>query len=390
MGKKRLKVALILNDDFSMWHFRGGLIKSLVSRGISVYIIVPPGRYVTKLEEIGAKVIPVIMKRFFSPLRDVQLMLALYKIFRTEKFDLIHTMTIKPNIFGVLAAKIAGVKSVVCLVSGLGFVFSDKSTIAARIVRLIIVFLYRFALSMSDKVWFQNKDDMGFFVKNKMIKKEKGLVIRSGGIDIKEFSKDSINYASLDKLRKELCLSKNTKCVLMVAARMIWSKGVREFIETANILRSKYSDWVFLMVCPMDLGSPDSVPTEYLNTHTSENLIIIDYFRPDIKNIIALADIMVLPSFYREGVPRTLLEGLSLSKSIITTNNVGCKEVVEDGKNGFLIPVKDSPALVEKLKILMDDDLKRNSFGEYSRRMAEKYFDEKIVISKILTELYEI
>lgn len=385
-----MKVALILNDDFSMLHFRGGLIKALVSKGINVYVIVPPGPYITKLKEIGAKVKPIVMKRFISPLRDVKLTMELYNFFRREKFDIVHTMTVKPNIFGSLAARLAGVKRIVCLVSGLGFVFSNESGLKVKIIQLITVFLYRLALSVSDKVWFQNKDDMGFFVKNKIIKKEKGLVIRSGGIDIKEFSKDSINYDSLDKLRKGLGISKNTKCVLMVAARMIWSKGVREFIEAANILKIKYPEWVFLMICPMDLGSPDSVPTEYLNEHKSENLIVIDYFRSDIKNIIALADIVVLPSYYREGVPRTLLEGLSLSKSIITTNNVGCKEVVEDGKNGFLIPVKDSLALVEKLKILMDDDLKRNLFGEYSRRMAEEYFDEKIVINKILTELYEI
>jgi len=176
----------------------------------------------------------------------------------------------------------------------------------------------------------------------------------------------------------------------MVAARLIWSKGVREFIEASKILKSVYPDWIFLMVCPQDPGSPDSVPKEYIDNHHSDNLIVIDCFRDDIKDIIALADIMVLVSYYREGVPRTLLEALSMSKPIIASNSVGCKEVVEEGKNGFLVPVKDANQLAEKLKILMGDEKKRQVLGEYSREIAKNYFDETIVIGRVLKELYEI
>jgi N,N'-diacetylbacillosaminyl-diphospho-undecaprenol alpha-1,3-N-acetylgalactosaminyltransferase len=386
-----MKIALILNDDFSMWHFRGGLIESLVSKGMEVCVIVPPGSYLSKLEAMGARCIPIAMNRFITPLQDLKLLFQLYCIFKAEQFDLVHNMTIKPNIFGTIAAKLAGIPRIVCLVSGIGYVFSnDIESTQKKIVRTIATFLYKVSLSISDKTWFQNKDDLDLFIEKNIIKRNKGIVIRSGGINLTEFSLSKVNPALLEKLRSEFHLKENSKCVVMVAARLIWSKGVREFIEASEILKSAYPDWLFIMVCPQDPGSPDSVPKEYIDTHQSDNLIVIDYFREDIKNIIALADIMVLVSYYREGVPRTLLEGLSMSKPIITSNSVGCKEVVEDGKNGFLVPVKDSKELAEKLKFLMDNESKRRLFGKYSREIAKNYFDETIVINRILTELYEI
>ena len=385
-----MKIALILNDDFSMWHFRGGLINGLVSRELEVCVIVPPGPYVTKLEAIGTRCVTIPMNRFITPLQDLQLTWRLYKVFKTEKFDIVHNMTIKPNIFGTIAAKAAGVKWIVCLVSGLGFTFTDTPNLSTRITRSIAVFMYKIALSISHKTWFQNKDDFEYFVEKKIIRPEKGVVIRSGGINLTEYSYAAINQTALEDLRRELHLPNHSKCVLMVAARLIWSKGVREFVEVSKMFQSKYPEWVFLMVCPRDPDGPDSVPDEYINTHRAKNLIIIDYFRTDIKNIIALADIMVLVSYYREGVPRTLLEALAMSKPIITSNSVGCKEVVEDGKNGFLVPAKDSVALSDKLTILMNDENIRREFGKYSREIVRKEFDEGIVVNRVITDLYQI
>jgi N,N'-diacetylbacillosaminyl-diphospho-undecaprenol alpha-1,3-N-acetylgalactosaminyltransferase len=176
----------------------------------------------------------------------------------------------------------------------------------------------------------------------------------------------------------------------MVSARLVWSKGVREFVEASQLLKAQYPDWVFLMISPQDPGSPDAVPKEYIDSHRSDNLIVIDYFRQDIKNIMALADIIVLVSYYREGVPTVLIEGLSMSKPIIASNSVGCKETVEDGKNGYLVPIKNATQLADKLRILMNDKTQRSVFGEYSREIAKKYFDENIVVSRILTEVYGI
>ena len=386
-----MKIALILNDGFSMWHFKGGLLKALVSREIEVCVIVPPGPYISKLEAMGAKCIPIPMNRFITPFQDFKLIYQLYRVFKTEKFDLVHNMTIKPNIFGTFAAKLAGIEKIVCLVSGLGFIFSeDLNSPKIKIIRPFVILLYKWALSISQKTSFQNKDDLDYFIEKRIIQPEKGVVIMSEGVNLNNFSSSTINPDTLEKLRKEFQIPVNSKCALMVSARLVWSKGVREFIEVSQLLKAEYPDWVFLMISPQDPGSPDAVPKEYIDSHKSDNLIVIDYFRQDVKDIMALADIIVLVSYYREGVPTVLIEGLSMSKPIIASNSVGCKETVEDGKNGFLVPVKNANQLAEKLRFLMNDEAKRHVFGEYSREIAKKYFDENIVVSRIITEVYGI
>lgn len=357
---------------------------------MDVYVITPKGDYVHRIESLGAKHIPVAIKRFTSPFADIMLLLQLYNIFRKEKFDIVHNMTIKPNIYGTFAAKMAKIKKVVCLVSGGGFAYAEDLGVIIRLLKFIIDRFYKYALNLSDKTWFQNSDDKTYFVKKGLLPEEKSIVIRSGGINTMEYSISAVSPAELSELRNELRIPPAAQCVVMISARMIWSKGVREFIEAAHMLQDKFPAWVFLMVCPRDPDSPDAVADDYIKINKRENLFIIDYFRPDIKKFVAISEIMVLPSYYREGVPRTLLEGLSMGKSIVTTENVGCREVVEEGRNGFLVPVKDSNALADKIRILMDDDIKRKSFGEVSREIARRDFDETIIVDKIMTQLYGI
>jgi N,N'-diacetylbacillosaminyl-diphospho-undecaprenol alpha-1,3-N-acetylgalactosaminyltransferase len=383
-----MKIALITNDDSGMLQFRGGLIKALVSKGMEVFVIVPSGPYVEKLEAIGAKSITVEIKRFLNPIQDIKLVWQFYRIFTKEKFDLVHTITIKPNLFGTIAAKAAGIERIVCLVSGIGFIFSNKPGLLTKMIRPFVMYLYKNALSISEKTWFQNQDDLDYFVERRLIDPKKGVVIKGSGVNLIEYSKSAVKQSSLESIRREFHIPSSSRCVVMITSRLIWSKGIREFVEAVEILKTSYPEWTFIMVSPVDPGSPDSVPLEYLQEHRSEEFIIIEDYRLDIKNFIELAEIMVLVSYYREGVPRILLEALSMSKPIVTSNSVGCKEVVEDGKNGFLVPAKNSKALAEKLTILMDDENKRRRFGERSRRMAEEFFDENLVINRVFTELY--
>jgi N,N'-diacetylbacillosaminyl-diphospho-undecaprenol alpha-1,3-N-acetylgalactosaminyltransferase len=385
-----MKIALVLNDDFSMYHFRGGLIRELVRRNIQVVVIVPPGEFRGKLEELGIRCIPIPMHRFISPIKDILLTVRLYKVFRAENFDIVHNMTVKPNIYGTFAASLAGIERRVCLVSGGGFALMDDASWKASLMRFAVLWMYKLAMSLSDKIWFQNPDDYLLFVQKGITNKRKGVVIRSGGINIDEYSAASVDSDTLKNLRDELSLPPSANCVLMVAARLTWSKGVREFVEAASGLHKKYPNWYFVMVCPEDQGSPDSVPTKYLEGQRLERLIVIDTFRHDIKSFVALADIMVLPSFYPEGVPRTLLEGLAMAKPIVTTDNQGCREAVENGKNGYLIPIKNSDMLTKKLDILMADQDIRAQFGRESRRKAENEFSESMVVGRVIREIYEL
>jgi N,N'-diacetylbacillosaminyl-diphospho-undecaprenol alpha-1,3-N-acetylgalactosaminyltransferase len=389
MNNMSLKIALILNDDFSMYHFRGSLICHLIELGHDVTTIVPQGDFEKSLESLGARVITLPITRFISPLADFKLLVLFYRLFRREKFDVVHNMTIKPNIFGSIAARLARTERVVCLVSGAGFVFSNAVNIRGRIFRSLVKRLYKFGLGFSDVVWFQNPDDRDEFVCSGLIPSGKAIVIKSGGIDTDAFDISSISKSELKALRDEFNISQDKKCIVMVAARMIWSKGVREFVNAAAEVEKTFPDWHFIMLTPKDTNSPDAVPENFMRSLNYSNLTIIDKFREDVKNFVALADIMVLVSYYREGVPRSLLEGLALSKPIITSTCPGCKEVVEEGRNGYKIAPKDSIELSKKLQILMLDEELRADFGSHSRTVAEKRFDSKIVVDSIIKKLYD-
>lgn len=384
-----MKIALVLNDDFSMWQFRKGLIISLLRRGFDVYVITPGGPYINRLESLGARHIEISIKRFISPFDDFILFLQLYKIFRREKFDIVHTMTIKPNIYGPIAARLSGIGRVVGLVSGTGFLFGDVLNRKVRFIRFLAKGMYRLAFRLSDRVWFQNEDDLNEFLEMRLLNREKALVIRSGGINLEEYDRENLNLEDILQVKKELGLSGDCSVVTMMTARMVWAKGVREFIEAAEFLSPRFPKARFILVAPLDESSPDHVPSDYLRKKGFPELTIIPVFRDDAKYILAISDVITLPSYYREGIPRVLLEAMALEKPIVTTESIGCKEVVDNEKNGFLIPPRNSIKLAEAIGILLENTDMRNRYGIYSRMKAKREFDEKLVIAKIFTHLYQ-
>ncbi len=384
------KIAIVLNDDFSMYHFFGGLISALVAHGHDVYVLTPNGPSVCKIEDIGAKHIAVPMNRFFSPLLDLKLFVDLYKIFKKEKFDIIHNITIKPNIYGSVAAKLAGCKKILSQVEGAGMIFMNGLGINHRFLAKIAKIFYRYGLKFSHKVRFLNIDDLNLFTNNTLTDKSKTLLIRSSGINMSEYSKEMIDTIIVERAREYLCITDNAKVITLITARMIWSKGIREFVEAAEIMRDKHPNIIFLLIGPLEKNAPDAIPEAYLITKNCHNLCIDYTFRTDIREIISLSDIIVLPSYYNEGVPRILLEAMAMCKPIVTTDNTGCREVIDDGKNGYLIPIKDSVALVNCLIKLIYDPIKCKEFGKNSRLKAEKEFSEDIIIKKIMNEFYVI
>lgn len=383
-----MKAALFLNDSFSMWHFRRGLITQLIRSGHAVSVIVPPGPCIGELESLGARCVQVPMARFISPLRDLRLLFRLFRLFQREKFDLVHNMTVKPNIFGTIAACWAGVPRIVCLVSGLGFTFAPPRSFRQRMVQGFIRKLYRHAFSLCDRVWFQNPDDLREMRAAGLIDEGKGLVILSGGINLEEYSPRCVSEAEQSAIRRELQIPPGSSCVVMMSARMVWSKGVREFIEAARRLAGAFPEWTFILLAPREDGSPDSVPPSFIAENVLPNLRVMDKFRLDVRPLLAIADIVTLPSFYREGVPRTLLEALALGKPIVTTDHPGCREVVQENQNGHLVPIRNSEQLAAALADLMRDPAKRDAYGRFSRTLAERRFSEEQVVSRVMNELY--
>ena len=390
-----MKIAIVSPDDFSVWHFRKELLVALKERGFDVYVISDlyasetPGKYARLINNIGATHIPIKMGRFMSPVSDLRLLISLYKVFRSNKFDIVHNFTIKPNIYGSIAARIARINKVYNSVTGLGFVYSNKTSLKLRAVKPLIEKLYRLSCKLSDRVWFQNKEDLDLFVETNMIDKQKALVVRGSGVNLSEFSESSLDVDKVSRLKDKFGFASHTKFVIMAVARVIWSKGVKEFIEASERLKRDHPSIRFILVGPIEKDSPLSVSEAYLRTKEESGNFHWLGFRSDIREILALSDLVVLPSFYREGVPRVLLEAMALGKPIVTTDNVGCREVVDDAKNGYLIPVRDSRALSDAIELLLNDDIKRESFGKYSRMKVEKEFDEKKVVEQLFTKLYQ-
>ena len=364
-----MRIALVINDDFSMWQFRKGLITELRRAGHVVFAYTPAGPWVKRVEVLGAihRTIPIF--RFVSPLRDFALVWVLRRWLAKDRIDLVHNMTVKPTIYGAFAARLAGVRRVVALVSGIGLPFLDGGGIRRRALRATVVALYRTALRLTDRVWFQNGDDLRFFVTMGLLEESKAVLIRSSGVDITEFSAMAVDPRVLPRLRQELSVDGTRPLVVMIVARLIWSKGVREFVEAAELLRQQSSHALLLLIGPYDPGHPDEISPGYLEARAADNFRVVTTFRTDVREILSLADVVVLPSFFGEGVPRVLLEASAMSIPIVTTDNPGCREVVEHRHNGFLVPVKDSEALAAAIAELSADD-------------------ERRVVDRIIRELY--
>jgi len=382
-----VRIALVENDDFSMWHFFRGLISALLARGETVYAITPPGPYVAALQELGAIHVPVLMSRFVDPLNDIRMFLSLRQVFRREAPDIVCNITVKPIVYGAFAARLAGVPQVVGMIEGLGYGFLDGGDWKGQTLQAIVTALYRIGCRLSDRIGFANPDDCEQFVRSGVIQRRKALAFRSMiGVDVRSFSPEAVGGDAVERLRSEFGISLARRVIVMVT-RIVWSKGVKEFVEASE----RAADWpeppVFLLVGPLDTNARDAVPETYLRERASSRFICVPEFREDVKEILSLADIVALPSYYREGVPRVLLEAMALGKPIVTTDNVGCREAVDHGRNGFCVPVHDSRRLADGIRTLLENELMREAFGRYSRSKAEAEFSETTVVSGVMTRL---
>jgi len=383
-------ICIFNNDGFSVVHFRSRLIRDLISAGNAVTVLVPASQFNDEIENLGAKVCNIRLSRFNDPISDIYLIFKLYRFFKTEKFDILHNMTVKPNIYGTIIAYYCGVRRIVCLVSGAGYMFSHSRGVIDKITKKIALGLYQFSMKFCDKVWFQNEEDRDEFVNKNIVDHAKSVVIKSSGVDTKKYDLNRIDRNEVNVWRGRFGIKPNDKVVLMVVARLIKAKGIVEFKEAAAWFEQRKLDCKFVLIAPYEKGSLDGVCPNFFQGSDCRNFIYHSDFVDDIHNVIAMADIVTLPSYYREGVPRVLLEAMSLSKPIITTNSIGCKETVVNGYNGFLINPKDSVGLAAKIEDLLSSKRLLTTFGKNSRKMAIKEFSDKKISKKVLAELYLI
>lgn len=378
------KIAYFSNTDFSLYNFRRGLMKEMKVRDYKVYVCgkATDEKYIEKINK------EFIFKEFnlkrgidwFGG--DLVYFCKVFSFCKKEKPDICHNFNIKPCIFASLAQKLAGVKKIYCTVTGLGYAFKKKN-----ILNKLAIFLYGISFKFVDKVIFQNLEDQQIFIDLKILKDNKAILIKSSGVNIKEFSLKNINQKIKESIKKDVGVAKG-KIIIALISRMLWDKGIGEFIESAEKLKNKYNGLDFLLVGPVDRENPSGIPEGKIKDWENKGFIKYLKERDDIRELLSLVDIFVLPS-YREGVSRVLLEAGAMELPIITTNVPGCREVVDDNINGFLVEPRNSVNLAEKIEILIKNKDLRKKFGEASRKKIEEEFNEEKVISETL-KAYDI
>ncbi len=362
------KVILVSNTAWSIFNFRSGLMKKLDEEGFKVISIAPFDEYAHKIPYEYHEI--KMNNKGTNPFEDFVLFLRFFLLYRKLKPDVILHFTPKPNIYGTLAAKLLK-KPCINNVAGLGTVFIQESLVT-KIVRT----LYSISQKSAQKIFFQNREDQVIFQKFGIF--ENTDLLPGSGIDTKRFSPQEKK-------------SNNNYFAFLLHSRLIWDKGVGEFVEAARKIKRKNPDVKFQILGFLDVENTSAISKEQMDKWVDEG--VIDYLGAviDVREYIANSDCIVLPSYYREGIPRALLEAASMEKPIITTKNVGCKDVVDDGINGFLCEKKSVDDLVDKMNQMLLLTLKeRNEMGIKGREKVVREFDEQIVIRKYFEAIEKI
>ena len=371
---KMKKLFILVNVDWFFLSHRKDIALAAQQAGWDVTIVTADTGKLKDIEAIGLKTINLPMSRSGMNIKEeLDTLCFLYNLYKREKPDVVHHVGMKTILWGTLAARFARVNGVVNAISGLGGFFAeDNTSIMSKIVPMVL----RFSHDRKNLLCiFQNFEDKGLYVKNKIIKEGQARYIKGSGVDLKEFCythEPVVNENSENKLR------------VILTARMIVEKGIFILTEAAEKLRPKYGDKVeFLLVGGID-DHPGAITKEQLDAVCDGKYIQWLGYRTDVKELLQSSHIVAFPSYYMEGLPKSLIEADAIGRPVITCNSVGCKETVIDGYNGYLIPTKDVDALVEKLDILLGDAKLRQEMGKNSRKYAEENFSIDVVIERHL------
>lgn len=366
-----LHIVLSANQAWNIYNFRRGLVARFLALGCQISVLAPRDGYSEKLEDMGCRVFDLPMSaQGGNPIADCLLMLKMYRLYTTLKPNLVINYTIKPNIYGAIAARLAGVPSL-AVTTGLGYTFINDNLIA-KTARA----MYRFAFQFPLEIWFLNLDDRQTFIRYGLVDPERTSVLHGEGCDLDYFAP------------RPKPLDDGNFRFLMIA-RMLWDKGIAEYVSAAEVIKKKYPDAIFQLLGATGAENPSAVSAEQLQSWQSRGLIEYLGVTDDVRPAIAAADCVVLPS-YREGVPRTLMEAAAMAKPLIATDVPGCRELVIDRENGLLCRVRDAEDLSTKmLEVMQLSELSRLALGRNGRANMCKIFDEKHTFDRYIRFLNE-
>ena len=367
MEQEQRQILLICNTSTNVITFRVPLIRTLKARGLKVSVIAFDDKRKEEIETEGVEFYCVSgSNTSLNPLKMLGLKGEYRKIIEKIKPDIVFTFMLKPNTFGVLAAKKSGVKNIYSMVEGAGDAFSNNS-LKWKIIRFVICKLYKKSFKWCKKVFFLNNDDKAEFVKRKLVKESQCEIVHGIGVDLEKFAyKPIINH----------------KTFLMVA-RLVKTKGVFEYCKCARIVKQKYPEAQFNY-----LGGEHSLKVSDIQEYIDDGSINYLGETSDMIPYYKACAAFILPSCYREGLPMSIMEAESVGRAILTTENVGCRDTVENGYNGFLVPVGDYEQMAEKVIWCIEHPAEAEQMGKNARTFAEEHFEQAKINRDIINGLW--
>ncbi|MCG8640186.1 MAG: glycosyltransferase family 4 protein [Desulfobacterales bacterium] len=364
------RVVFLVTEDWYFYSHRMPIARGLIRSGCEVVLLTRVNQHKDRIEQEGINVIPLGLKRESKHIVwEIKAVIEIALLYRKLKPHLVHHVAVKPILYGSIAAILTGVPKVVNAFAGLGFIFSEKKRRISRLIRWGFIQAYR-SVFISKKIHaiFQNPEDKALFEQLKIVNKKQSTLIRGSGVDPDQY-----------RCIKE---PKGTVTILF-GARMLWDNGVGELIRAARILKKEGLIFQVILAGVPDPSNPNSVDTQTLRKWHDQGIAEWVGFQTDMAKLFSQVHIVTLPS-YREGVSKFLIEAASCGRPIVTTDTPGCREIVLDNKNGFLVPVKDAEALAGALSRLIRDPGLRKKMGSCGRAMVLKSFSDKIVVEKTM------
>jgi glycosyltransferase involved in cell wall biosynthesis len=367
-----VRIALIGNQAFGLLNFRGALIRQLVQDGHEVVALVPDYTPSTRAAVLALGATPMdhrISRNGMNPLRDISGILHLQRSLRDIAPDFVLAYTVKPVVFGILAAWMAGVARRYALIEGLGHAFIHSGTLKERLLQWCVSTLYRIALARADRTLFLNHDDQAEFIKRGLVRQDRSIVVGTIGVDLADW---------------RFAPPVTEPVTFLFVGRLLYEKGVAELVAAAKLVRADFPAARFVLVGDVD-SNPSSLQRETLLQWVSEGLLEWPG-HTDVRPWMAHASVFVLPS-YREGFPRATQEAMAMGRAVITTDVPGCRETVREGINGFLVPPRDAPALARAMRTFLEQPELVVTMGRKSREIAEQDFSVEDANARILAAI---
>jgi glycosyltransferase involved in cell wall biosynthesis len=363
------RLLYLVTEDWYFWSHRRDLARAAQDAGLEVLVATRVTDHGKLIEDEGFKLLPIGLRRNGrQPVRELVSVAELYRLYRREQPDLVHHVAMKPILYGSIAARLAKVPAVANAFTGLGYAFIGSSG-PARVLGRTLAQALRWALDIpKSRVILQNDEDRSLLVQSGVIPDSRAVIIRGAGVDTARFKPGpSVN---------------GSPCVLL-PARMLWDKGVGEFVQAARILRERGVHAAFVLVGMVDAANPAHVSEAQLLAWEREGVVRWWGYRTDMAAILSSAHVVVLPS-YREGLPKVLLEAAACGRAIVAADVPGCREIVRDGENGLLVPAKDASALADAIQRLLQDPTLRARMEGRSREIAVREFSMDRIVQETL------